>query len=266
MSTARSWDCDDLEFLERWRTRTGERYPPSPLAFRTSIVDPDELNRQRAQARERMRAFPDPVLDEVIDNIARPDIRVTAHALGADPLDTSRCLRILATRRGGYGYLVTQRLGESIWHTTGYTITEFPATSLADVLVGHLPKVDRGRRGEIDLSSVLAAKDVDDSYHRSIATGSADEYESDADRARAFIDAPLDARGMIDIEQGTSKFGPRGMIRLRLGWRDLVGDGRYALVDETPPVAVGIGAAKLIALINTRIITVIETIKDESHA
>lgn len=228
-------------------------------------MDPDELQRQRAQARERIRAYPDPVLDEVIDSIARPDIRVTAHALGADPLDTSRCVRLLAARRGGEGYIVTQQLGESIWHTTGYTITEFPSTTLADVLVRHLPKAVRGRRGEVDLSPVVSPDDVDHSHRRSLATATADDYESDADRARALVEAPIDARGVIEIEQGVSKFGPRGLLRLRLGWRDLVDDGRYALLDDNPPLAVGVDAARLTALINARIITVIETIKDENH-
>ncbi|MET8872177.1 ESX secretion-associated protein EspG [Nocardia sp. NPDC004604] len=265
LETARKWQCGDLEFLERWRARTGERFPPPPLTFRTSIVSPDELNRQRAQARERARKFPDPVLDEVIDSIALPDIRVTAHALGADPLDTSRCLRILATRRGGYGYIVTQCLGESIWHTTGYTITEFPATTLADVVVGHLPKVERGRHAEIDLSPVVSPDDIDHSYRRPVATDSVDDYSSDTERARAFVAAPVDSRGLIEIEQGISKFGPRGRIRLRLGWRDLVGDGRYALLDDTPPLAVAVDVSRLTALINSRIITVIETIKDENH-
>ncbi|MBU3064912.1 ESX secretion-associated protein EspG [Nocardia sp. NEAU-G5] len=266
LDTQRSWKCDDLEFLERWRERTGDRYPPSPLAFRTSIVNPDELQRQRAQARERMSAFPDPVLDQVIDSIARPDIRVTARALGPDPLDTSRCVRILATRRGGDGYIVTQQLGQSIWHATGYTIVEFPATALAEVLVRHLPKAGPGRRGEVDLSPVVSPDDVDHSHHRPVATGSADDYDSDLDRARAFVEAATDARGVIEIEQGASKFGPRGVLRLQLGWRDLADDGRYALLDENPPLAVGVDAARLTALINARIITVIETIKDENLA
>jgi hypothetical protein len=263
LNIARSWQCGDLEFVERWQACTGERIPPSPLAFRTSIVDPDDLNRQRAQARERVQAFPDPVLDEVIESIARPDIRVTAHGLGANSDETARCVRIIATRRGPTGYVITQQLGESIWHATGYTITEFPTTTLADVLVRYLPTADRGHRGEIDLSPVLSPDDVDYSHHRSVATTSADDYEDDVERARAFFAAPFDSHGLIAIEQGVSKFGPRGLLRLRLAWRDLVGDGRYALLDETPPLAVGVDAARLTALINARIITVIETIKDE---
>ncbi|MEU4342430.1 hypothetical protein AB0H00_14360 [Nocardia sp. NPDC023852] len=39
---------------------------------------------------------------------------------------------------------------------------------------------------------------------------------------------------MIGIEQGRLRFGPRGITRRALAWRDLADDGRYVITRGTP--------------------------------
>ena len=49
----------------------------------------------------------------------------------------------------------------------------------------------------------------------------------------------------------------------RLGWRDRTDDGRYTIVGDSPAVAHGTDAARMINMINTEIAAVVSAIKDE---
>ena len=59
-----------------------------------------------------------------------------------------------------------------------------------------------------------------------------------AARSAAFFETPAERTGLIETLQNQSMFGSRGMERDIIVWRDLPGDGRYAIdLPSNDPVA-----------------------------
>ncbi|MGV9482516.1 hypothetical protein [Gordonia aichiensis] len=133
------------------------------------------------------------------------------------------------------------------------------ALSLGDIIADHLPEAEAGRGQDIRLD-----EPGDDQFDRSYGRSLVQHYDDDAAvQTQTFQQARLDRDGFIDIEQGWSRFGPRGILRLRLGWRDLTDDGRYVIVPGTPPVAVGADRRRVVSLINSQIAEVVRAIRDD---
>jgi EspG family len=140
---------------------------------------------------------------------------------------------------------------------------------LADTVAAAMPEAKPGRQSDLVLpggeAPVLpgqrAAEGVDYSFGESAVTDSFDDAVTD--RAQRFLDTAPECTGTIEIVQGRSIFGPRGMTRHRLEWRDLADDGRYVIDDQHPPVATAVDTTKLVAMINTRIAAIVRAIKDE---
>ncbi len=78
-----------------------------------------------------------------------------------------------------------------------------------------------------------------------------------------FLSAPTHSAGVVEIEQGTAVFGPQGIARRRLEWRDLEGDGRYLIDAQHPPTASGAGARQVREMIDIEIAQVVQVIDDE---
>ena len=257
-----TWKFTDLEFDLLW-TDLGEVCLPRPLCFTSRIAKLSEFERERNHARESLRQRLDPAFDEVLTALYRPDIRI--EVLGWDGADYTRVagnVRILATRRAGRGFLVTQLPGETVYHSRGFVVTECPAVELGSMVAQALPQAEPGRRADIPLPAALApGRNLDYGYRLSKVR---DSFEvSAADRAAHFLSEPTTAVGTIDIIQARSVFGPRGTTRYRLRWRDAADDGRYLIDDRDPPVAAGADQRRLSAEINVRIARIVHAIKDE---
>ncbi|MEU1980942.1 ESX secretion-associated protein EspG [Nocardia sp. NPDC019395] len=257
---SRTWCLTDVEFVALWE-ELREGLVPRPFEFTSRTSRNDEYLQEKAEARQRARDRHGRSIDEVLELVARPDIRIVAHGWDRrNPDDPTTRVRLLAARRGDRGYLLTQLPGETIWHSGGYTIVEVSARGLADAVVKALPECATGRLGEL----VFASRDgsrLDYSYQQSIVGDPVDD--PDRERARRFSAATVAGVGRIRLSQGYSRFGPRGIASHELHWRDLVDDGRYAITTENPPVAVGVGTTALTALLNDRIAAIVRSIKDE---
>lgn len=82
-------------------------------------------------------------------------------------------------------------------------------------------------------------------------------------RCAAFLRAPRVRAGIIEVTPGSSVYGPRGIARRGLGWRDLAGDGRYVFPLRRNTLAEGVDSTRLAAAIETEVAGVIQMIKDE---
>ncbi|WP_406265593.1 ESX secretion-associated protein EspG [Nocardia sp. NBC_00881] len=259
---SRTWSFTDLEFVVLWE-RLEEDFLPHPLMFTSRIRLHDDLAREKAQIWDRLRSTVDGSLGDALAAIARPDVRLAVQGRnGKDLDDPAGSIRILATRSGDSGYVVKQRPGETIRHSAGFTITECSAVRLADAVVAELPDIGPGKLADITLVPERSADDMDYSYGRSRVEQATFE-NSVGQRSQRFLESSLSVIGAIEIIQGRSRFGPRGVTRHVLQWRDVEGDGRYVIAVQNPLAAVAADRKRLTAMINTKIAEVVRVIKDE---
>ncbi|CAM4515545.1 ESX secretion-associated protein EspG [Nocardia ninae] len=258
---SRVWKFSDLEFAVLWGGEENA-YLPRPLSFTSRTPMWNDYMEERARTRDALRGTVDPRFDEVLAAIRQPDIRIEARGWDArDWTNTKASIRLLAARRGERGFLVTQLPGETVEHSSGFTVSECEAVQLADVVVDALPDAEPGKRADIALATQDYGDEMDYGYGRSVVH---DSFEGSVrDRATEFLATPAPCVGRIDVIQVQSIFGPRGTTRHRLKWRDLENDGRYLIDDSNPPVAMASDRKRLIAAVNTRIAEVVRAIKDE---
>ncbi|MGO4518939.1 ESX secretion-associated protein EspG [Terriglobus sp. 2YAB30_2] len=261
----RTWSFTDLEFVVLWQ-RLNQDLLPHPLIFTSRIRLHDDLVREKAATWERLRSRVDGSLRDAFDAIARPDVRLAVQGRNGEDLDDpAGSIRILAARSAGTGYVVKQHPGETIWHSKGFTITECSAVGLADAVVAELPDAGPGELADVTLVTGSSADDIDYSYGKS-KVKQASFGDSVRQRSRRFLESSLSVIGAIEIIQGRSRFGPRGITRHVLEWRDVEGDGRYVITVQNPLVAVAADRKRLTATINAKIAEVIRVIKDERGA
>ncbi|MFX0580588.1 ESX secretion-associated protein EspG [Nocardia nepalensis] len=256
-----SWRLTDLEFVSAWADLKEDSLP-YPFIFTSRTPLWNDYLREQQEVRQRLRSELDESKWDVLRMLSSCDIRLEVAGWDArDPENPQGCVRLLAARRGGQAVLVTQLPGETVRHSGGYVFTECEAVALADAVVDALPKSDPGGRAQVVLAGLDDEDDTDYSYGRSEIF---DSFEDEAGhRAKAFLDEPVSMIGLINVIQGHSRFGPRGITRHQLAWRDLVDDGRYVIDDQNPPVAIGVDAKRMTTVINTRIAEVVRAIKDE---
>ncbi|RJO72095.1 ESX secretion-associated protein EspG [Nocardia panacis] len=263
---SRTWKFTDFEFYALWRDLTHESLP-WPLSFTTDVMGADEFERRMREVLDRARLALDPSFAEVLDTIWRPDLRIAINGFDSRaPREPRHLLRVLAVRRRERGYLVTQSPGKEYSYAAGYTVTECEAITLADAAVELMPKADAGKLDAITLARSGGGDDeMAYSYGRSavLRTTSTDTVQDQAARLKRFMDTAAPSVGTIDIVQGRSIYGPRGITRHQLQWRDLLDDGRYVIEDGDPPVAAAADGQRLIKLINARIAAIVRVIKDE---
>lgn len=257
----RTWKLTDVEFFALW-DELNEGVVPAPFFFSTDTESGIAFEREVFEARQELRSRHDFDMREVLTAIADPDLRIVISGADSDePMKPTGLVRILAVRRGDRGYIVTQLPGRTYWHSGGYVITECDPLRLADAAVDALPEYEAGRSGEIVLSTRDSGGEMDYSYGRSSVRDSFADTEPD--RARLFLERAAKRTGTIEVVQGRSRFGPRGVTRYRLEWRDLADDGRYVIDDRNPPVAIPVDSRQLVAVTNARVAAVIRAIKDE---
>ncbi|NNH71884.1 ESX secretion-associated protein EspG [Nocardia uniformis] len=258
----RSWQFEDLEFVVLWE-QLAKDFLPEPFVFLSKTPLYYDYLREKRETAERLSGMRDGYFADVLKFVVNPDIRIVVN--GWDGRDRERAdgrIRMLAARKGGRGFLITQLPGETHSHGGGFTVSECDPLALPDVVVGALPTAEAGALGEIPLTAPAATCDeIDYDYGRS-PVGVVSEERVGALSTR-FLRTTPQVMGTIDVIQGESLFGPRGISRHRLEWRDLPDSGRYAIGHAAPWKAVSVDSARLISMINVRIADVIRVIKAE---
>ncbi|WP_067561612.1 ESX secretion-associated protein EspG [Nocardia acidivorans] len=255
-----TWRFTDDELYAVWQGVTEESLP-APLFYTCRNSSWVSYMRELADHRQRLRDRVNPGFIGVLECIRNPDIRIEAQGWsGQDRRDPAASIRIAGARQAGRGFLIMQEPGETIGHAKGFTVTEFDALELGRRIAEALPPVDAGQQGDIVLTDRTQSEQ--DYYFGQSIVGDPMTTSSTA-RSKAFLAAPHVRAGVIEVIQGQSKFGPRGILRHRLDWRDLEEDGRYLIADGTPRTAFSADTNRMTSLINSRIADVVRAIKDE---
>lgn len=255
------WEFDSLEFLTLWERATDD-WLPTPFVYTSGTTSFYDHMRERRAVAERLQEHWDRSLDPVLAAIAQPDLRITVSGLTGSYAEhpDARRIRLMGLRRGSNGFVLKQQPGRIYSGTEGFTVTQCDPLDLAAALVAELPPREPGSQPDIPLVDPDSKPASDSDYSRSIVD---DIFEvSDTERSKRFMDAPTVCHGGVEVEQGFSKYGPRGIAMHRLAWRDLADDGRYIYSDD-PSVAVGADSKRMINAINVRVAAVIRVIKDE---
>ncbi|MGW5385215.1 ESX secretion-associated protein EspG [Nocardia sp. NPDC003963] len=252
------WTFTAVEFYVLWTGATDELGLPFPFHFTAGTLDPQQFRFELRQARAGLRERLGETFDPVSDLLAHPDIRVVVNGSDHREGDEPRSIvRLFGARRESVGYVVSALPGPSFWHSGGFTVTECDAVRLADELVAKLPGTAAGTGGETVLPRRV------DAPPRKVPTVRDSFAATEFERGSAFLTAPVSCVGTIDVEQGSSIYGPRGITRHRMEWRDLVGDGRYLIGAAETPVAAPADTGLLKGAINSMIAQVVRVIKDE---
>ncbi|MFE6923282.1 ESX secretion-associated protein EspG [Nocardia sp. NPDC057663] len=232
---------------------------PDPLSYRGAAQTYTESVRIKREAWHALRRRGGAELELLTEALTRPDIRVIARGIdGRDPENPKRSLRVHAVRKGDDAFVVRQQPGETMFDSAGFTVTRHEALSLGDAVAAEFAAAEAGRLRDFELVDTSA--DVDFSFGRSLVH---DDGDDPAAFGAEFMRAPEDLTGTIEIEQGSSRFGPRGILRLYLVWRDVVDDGRYVIVPGSPARVVPADRKRLVSLINSQIAEVVRAIKDD---
>lgn len=257
---SRSWTITDLEFFVACEELGAGAGIPEPMTFRSRTPLWEDFVREKSEVRARLRQPRNAEFTMAFRTLLRPDVRIVVE--GWDDRDPERpdgYVRMLGARYAGFGYLVTQLPGETFAHSGGFTVAEFDAADLPDRIVAGLPEVNAGGQPELALVTLQAGADMDRFIGGAVV---GESYEQGA-RSAAFLRCATTCKGRIDIIQGRSVFGPRGITRRRLRWRDHVNDGRYIVRQENPPTAGPVTGRRLRDLLVDSIAMVLQTLADE---
>ncbi|WP_019929543.1 ESX secretion-associated protein EspG [Nocardia sp. BMG111209] len=258
-----TWNLTDAELVVAWERLFEERLP-SPLCALLDEHYAEDYRRLADRTWNTMWERHDGSLQDALGRVARADVRVLARSV--DPADAENSVaraRVLGARQGPVAVLIRQLPGKTMWHSGGFVITMGTSDRLAGAIVGALPGCEPGRLPDTPMVNAPDRSDTDHWYGRSEVL---DSYVELQRRSDAWLRLPMRVLGVIETFQGSSIFGPRGITRHRIFWRDLVDDGRYAIADTTTPVAVAADPHRLAAMIGADIAKVLQTLEDERSA
>lgn len=255
-----TWKLSDLEFVVAWEMIQADLLP-DPFIFTSRTRLYEDFQAEKQAVREQLRSSPDPAVEQVVEIMAQPDIRMVIQGWTGDPGDAAGRIRLLGVRCGDAGYLVKQLPGETVWHSGGYVITEVHPLELSEAIATELPTAEPGTLEPTILPPPPADPTVAYDYRRSAVIGTFEESEEEL--AEQFLSVPTTGQGTISVIQGFSRFGPRGICRQELCWRDLREDGRYLIRLSDPLVATPADHARLTAAINEATAEVVASIRDE---
>ncbi|MQY24976.1 ESX secretion-associated protein EspG [Nocardia aurantia] len=258
-----TWHLSDLEFLVL-RERVLHRDLPYPFTYvNPRLTTYAEFERLKSAVWRSLQSRWDPNLIDAITQAANPDVRVqvrTWHSTNME--DLSQRFFLVGNRCADRAILVQGYSDNSVDTFDRYRIVDAPAESLSSMVVEALPEMTAGSQSRVDLLTYGQEETVDHWSKR----GFYDTGDNDVDRrSQNWQQASQSLVGIIEIRQGRSKFGPRGMSLTRMFWEDHPGDGRY-VIDLAPPMAaVGVDSAGLRARIDRAISETLLVVQDESR-
>ncbi|MGW0183396.1 ESX secretion-associated protein EspG [Nocardia sp. NPDC003345] len=209
------WNLTGLQFKVLCEDRRIGGRLPRPFTFTSDTLFADDYEAEKDAVREELRRSADPEFDAMVHTLTRPDIMVTANLWNENHhTDPRQCIRVHAVRRDDRGYVITQRPGKTVAHSGGFDIAGCRSAALGREVVDLLPDIDAGS----DPGSVAGLLTGD------MAPGAGET------RAPVAPDiAPGPDAGVLKVIQGHLGFRERGIIHVGLVWRDIPGDGRYAM-------------------------------------
>ncbi|MEC3913334.1 ESX secretion-associated protein EspG [Nocardia sp. CDC160] len=232
-----TWEFTDIEFKVLCNLYR-EGAIPSPLVYTSRTMDHDVYDRELLAAQEDLDRRLDSHFRAVFEAVCNPEVFVGVHGWhDADIDNPAKHLVVHGARRGRRACVLIQKPGETTMHSGGVTMLECEPEELAALLVAQLPPAEPGQSTVIPIATEPAPPDP----YEAPRASAFDTFEESVDtRSLRFFSTPADQTGAMQILQGRSKYGPRGVAVSTLVWRDLPGDGRY-LIDLDPEVKSAVG-------------------------
>ncbi|GAB4583172.1 ESX secretion-associated protein EspG [Nocardia sp. IFM 10818] len=233
------WELTDIEF-KALCNRYLDEVMPAPLTYTSRTRYLDDYERELAEAMAGLRERLDSGLGAVFETLAYPEVAVFSAAwCDSDTENPEKRIRVHGVRRGWSAVMITQKPGETIYHSGGYTLTECKPEALPAQVVEQLPDTSAGSGAPVPI--VFEPPERDPYEVRQMMAF--DSFDDTAEmQGQAFWAKPADWTGFIRVRQYRSIYGPRGVMEGSMMWRDLAGDGRY-LIDLDEPEIRAIGAS-----------------------
>lgn len=252
----RQWTLTGLEFVLLWEDLR-ELSLPAPFTFLSDIDSAVESEREIHWTREHLRRVDNYGLEDVLDIVAKPDLRMILHAWDPRwPDDPATHIRLHAVRRAHRTYLLEQVPGRTVQHSGGFIITEAGYLTVAEQMVQRLPAQEGGSLSVVS----LAPADFSDDHMRRASVREETE-DAGVRTATELLQSPHGLTGYVEAVQGLTPLGPRYRVWRRLWLFDLIGDGRYIV--SPGGVATGADFRKVVDGINRLAAEVIAAIKEQ---
>ncbi|MGW4367576.1 ESX secretion-associated protein EspG [Nocardia takedensis] len=251
-----SWSFTDLEFKVLCDLRR-EGELPVPFVWTSDIPGLDEYERQWREVSAELTYRIDSALEALLDAFTHPDVVVGAQVWSDTDFDNpDKRIRVHAGTRGSRAYLIEQLPGRTVQHAGGFTIRPVQPRGIGEAIAALLPTAPAGKRGPVVID--LDEPRPTDSFGFGSGSLIADEDEVGFSSKR-FFDIDAVSTGSVQVVQGRSKYGPRGINRAGRVWRDLAGDGRYVMPLHHPaPEAVGMSSVAMTDWIDGEIASILE--------
>lgn|GEM_PF-4607336 len=227
-----TWQLTGLEYLVLRERLLGR---PNSWPFRTLTPIESAWDYQFVKARVwgELKAKWDAELAEVLAASLEPDIRLVAQVFGTRGDNATRDL--LTAKRFGDRAIVIQGFNPtSLYSHDHFEVTLCDAAAMSRVLVDRLPPMTPGADPRVELLSYDKEETVD--HWTRGNSGFYDDGDTVDTRSRYWQAAPKSRVGSIQINQGQSRFGPRGKVTKHIFWEEHGDDGCY-IVDLEPPIA-----------------------------
>lgn len=251
-----TWNLTDLEFKVLCDQYVGGELP-TPFTFTSDIRELDEFERACLTTRQDLARRMDRDLEIIIDTLSAPTVAVGAQAWDdADFDNPEKWTLVHAGRRGSRAYVAVQKPGRTLDHAGGFTISSCDPRGLGDAVMAHMPAAVAGSRGPIAIE--LEPESAGFGFGSLVA-----DEESRGFPSARFLAVPAESTGVVQVVQGRSMYGPRGITRGGRLWRDLPGDGRYVMeLHHAAPTAVGMSGAGLSEWVDGEIERILERMDD----
>ncbi|WP_051026628.1 ESX secretion-associated protein EspG [Nocardia higoensis] len=256
-----SWKLTDLEFKVLCNMHLDGELP-EPLTYTSNIRWLDEYERACLATKDDLARRMDREFETIIDAFARPTVVVGAQAWDDGDFDNpQKWVRVHAGRRGSRAYTVVQEPGATLDHAAGFTISSCDPRGMGEAVMALMPAAAAGTRGPIPIDiEPVSSRPVGGFGYGSMV---ADDEDDRGFTGSQFLDQRSDSTGTIQVVQGRSMYGPRGITRGGRLWRDLPGDGRYVMeLHHAAPVAVGMSGAALAEWVDGEIERILERMDD----
>ena len=224
-----AWALTDLEFVLLCEEH-GCTELPIPFTFTSRTWLAADYRAERARTLRELRERDDAGLPVLGEALTRPDITVVAQAWDEqEPENPQGWTRVHGIRQRARGFVITERPGETIWHSGGFDVSACDPHALADAVLDLLPSAEAGRMRQITLIDPETPSDA-----RPFVPLISDDDEPEDDeayRSASYLNTPATATGSVRVLQGRSMFGPRGRVGVHEAARGEV-VARGAALDE----------------------------------
>ncbi|MQY19075.1 ESX secretion-associated protein EspG [Nocardia macrotermitis] len=251
-----------FETVVLWELMSRERLP-FPLVHWPTQQYEDDYIRAKKETAERLLAYLPEDAMQLWEAAVNPDIVIwAAGEPSADETDMSLVTRVVGLRREGYAVVLVQQPGETIERGGDVDVYETDVVGLARSVIEHLPKVGRGKRGEVQI--LPEEPDGSDAHHDgSPVLDSNDQTQQRSDRWRR---AKAIQFGDLKVEPGKGAHWIQDRSGYLIRWRDLVDDGRYVIEAKPDPVAVPVDDEGFETVVNRRVADLVRRIRENRPA